>query len=149
MFEEDPDDEVLCPFLGVIGGLLQHLTLQVSYFQTSILERITAICPRLRDIDMCTSAIEVRFQVRDSSLRNQITVHPFVPSSFGDISELVMFFCVATLPFARAVQRLRVRIRRKYDDGSHSDTRGIFRVIAAHASTEPYSGVSRCREFGK
>ncbi|KAG2798440.1 hypothetical protein PC112_g21350 [Phytophthora cactorum] len=115
VFAEDPDDDLLCEFLGVIGGSLQDLTVQVSNFRTAMIERITATCPRLREVAIWTTEVEARFQVRDSRL-NPIVVHPTVPYSFENATDLIRSFCMTEYPFARAVRRLRVRIMRTYGD---------------------------------
>ncbi|KAG3059689.1 hypothetical protein PI125_g25006 [Phytophthora idaei] len=117
-FVEDPDNELMCEFLGVIGGSLQDLTIRVSNFHIAMLERITVTCPRLREIAVCTSKIEARFQVRDKRLQNPIIVHPAAPVSFENTTDLVRSFSMTEHPFARAVRRLRVRILRNHGDGT-------------------------------
>ncbi|POM74450.1 Hypothetical protein PHPALM_8589 [Phytophthora palmivora] len=149
IFEEDPDDDVLCQFLGLIGSSLQSLTIQVSSFRTVMLERITVNCPRLREIAVCTPAVEVRFQVRDDRLQNPITVHPVVPSSFEDVTELVTFFCAKTFPLVRAVRRLRVHIRRNYDNGTMATSfekfYGILLFLLQNNRTLEYLDVMSAR----
>ncbi|GMF56178.1 unnamed protein product [Phytophthora lilii] len=68
-FDEDPAHDVLCDFLGTIGSSLQYLSLHVSAFQTSLLERIAAHCPKLLEIAVCTPAVEARFRLNDGKSR--------------------------------------------------------------------------------
>ncbi|EGZ13582.1 hypothetical protein PHYSODRAFT_511499 [Phytophthora sojae] len=107
VLKTDPDDDVLCRFLELIGSSLVYLSIQVSNFRTSMLERIAANCPHLREIAISTPAFKIRFEVRDSRLRNQITLHPQAPASLGVSS---CFFCAPQSSLASSVRRLRVHI---------------------------------------
>ncbi|ETO73154.1 hypothetical protein F444_10877 [Phytophthora nicotianae P1976] len=115
---EDPDDELMCEFFGFIGGSLQDLTIRVSNFRTAMLERITAKCPRVKEIAVCTPNIEARFHVRDSRLQHPIVVHPTAPPSFENTVNLIRSFAMKDRSFARSLRRLRVRILRNYGDAS-------------------------------
>ncbi|EGZ13557.1 hypothetical protein PHYSODRAFT_303074 [Phytophthora sojae] len=110
VFKTDPNDDVLCRFLEMIGSSLAYLSIQASNFRTSMLERIAANCPQLREIAISTPASKIRFEVRGSRLRNQITLHPQAPASLGDTSDLVMLFCAPPSSLASSVRRVRVHI---------------------------------------
>ncbi|KAF4030398.1 hypothetical protein GN244_ATG17818 [Phytophthora infestans] len=116
-FVEDPDDELMCEFLGVIGGSLRDLTIRVSNFRSAMLERITATCPRLTEIVVCTPMLEARFQVRGNRLHHPIIVPSTVPSSFENTIDLVRSFSM-TDPVARALRRLRVCFRINYGEAT-------------------------------